>query len=200
MTANTQDCPQSQPEQAPCARCQCQGCQKGAVCLRIAPYPLVAIPDWQRHAIPAVAMVEKMKISCNLTISRNSNDVITLRVRDGLSRNVVLEAEIQLKEFAQLLTGLSEVDAMADWHNTEFIGKTKIIESRSIVCPLDGYDRKELSKWLKENSAEEGWFVDAYLGSQSSIGRRNGKVLLNYRVFKYVDSPAIPPVELEKEM
>lgn len=126
-----------------------------------------------------------MKIPCKLTISRNSNDVITLSVRDDISSNVVCEASIQLVEFAHLMTGLAEIEAMAEWRNTEFIGMSKITERRSLECPLDCYDRSALQKWLIKNGQEEGWMLDSYLGSQNSIGRRNDKVLLNYSVFRY---------------
>jgi hypothetical protein len=46
-------------------------------------------------------------------------------------------------------------------------------------------DREKMSKWIEDNCKEEGWRIDSYLGSQSSIGHRDGKTVLNYSVYRY---------------
>jgi hypothetical protein len=44
-----------------------------------------------------------------------------------------------------------------------------------------------LEQWLQDNAQEEGWIIDHYLGSQSSIDHMDGKTFLNYSVHKYVE-------------
>jgi hypothetical protein len=129
-----------------------------------------------------------MKIDVSVTIGRDSNDVINLRFVDEASRVVFLDVEMTPNDFAQCLTGLSYVKAKGEVRGLEYVGKIKVQEHRSIVCPLNTYDRGELEEWLIVNGAEEGWFVYPYLGSQSSISYRNDKKILNYSVHKYVDT------------
>ena len=61
-------------------------------------------------------------------------------------------------------------------------------ESRRTLCPLKSYDKDELVAWLKENAQEEGWTLDYYLGSQSSIMRTDNGTYLNYHVYKVVEA------------
>lgn len=91
-------------------------------------------------------------------------------------------------DFAQALTGLSELDATATVRRLDVVGMKKVIEPRTIECPLKGYDRKELTSWLEENAKEDGWIIDTYLGSQGSVRYTDAGCVLNYRVFKYIDA------------
>jgi hypothetical protein len=51
--------------------------------------------------------------------------------------------------------------------------------------------KEVLSRWLKDNAKEEGWHINAYLGSQKSIigsGYGDVPVILNFHYYRYVES------------
>lgn len=126
-----------------------------------------------------------MKINVGVSIGRNSKDEIKLTFTDEASNIQFLDVRMTPEQFAMAITGLSGIEVQAEARELEVVGKTRITERRSIECPLDTYDRKELTEWLKEHGKEEGWIVAPYLGSQSSIARRGDKVILNYSVYRF---------------
>lgn len=127
-------------------------------------------------------------IKVKVSISRRSNDKIYINVVDEASGIQFLDSAFEPYDFAQMITGLARVEGIAEVRGLEHVGKTKISERRSTVCLIGGYDRKELTAWLAENCQEEGWILDTYLGSHSSIGRNAaGETILNYSVYKYVE-------------
>ena len=129
-----------------------------------------------------------MKLNLKLSINRPSNGGISIRIGDELSGIEFIDANISLEEFAEAVTGLACRPMTAEVRGLEFVGKKRVTENRSIVCPLDTYDKKVLEQWLVDNAQEEGWMVNTYLGRQSSVCRdEDGKIILNYSVTKYVD-------------
>jgi len=133
-----------------------------------------------------------MKLNLKLSISRPSDGGISIRIEDELSRIEFIDASISLEEFAEAITGLSSRPMTAEVRGLEFVGRKRATEARSIVCPLDTYDKKVLEQWLKDSAQEEGWMVNTYLGSQSSVRRwQDGQIVLNYSVTKYVDPEAV---------
>lgn len=134
-------------------------------------------------------MAEK-KLAGKLTISRPSSGderFIRIAIRDELSRSRFVEFEVSLENFALALTGLSEVQGKMTVENLENVGKVRVVETRSIECPLKSFSpREDFEKWLRENAQESGWIIDSYLRSQSSVERNeHGKTILNYRVYRY---------------
>lgn len=128
-------------------------------------------------------------IEAQVTISRDSSDVMRLSVVDRASGVRFFEAQFTLADFMMALTGLANVSAKsANVVGLEHVGKFKVSERRSVLCPLKSYDRDKLEGWLKEQQ-EPGWIVDSYLGSQGSMTRplMEEGTFLHYRVFKYVD-------------
>ncbi|WP_272677553.1 hypothetical protein, partial [Providencia sp. PROV076] len=69
----------------------------------------------------------------------------------------------------------------------ENVGKKKITENRSVICPIRSYEKGILRDWLINNKQEDGYILDPYLGSQSSIQMCDEGTVLNYRVIKYVE-------------
>jgi hypothetical protein len=101
-----------------------------------------------------------------------------------------VEFEMKLADFAAALTGLAFVPGDMRVAGLAVVGKQRVSERRSIECPLDTYDKKELSQWLVENAQEEGWTLNTYLGSQTSVTRRDDKTILQYSVTKFVEAAA----------
>ena len=128
------------------------------------------------------------KIPVSLSISRGSNGVIRITVKDRLSRKRFVEVEMTPEEFGLAVTGLSELPVTASVQGLDVVGKRKITEKRVTDCPLD-YMRgtEEMRQWLLANRQEEGWMINTYLGSQGDVKSTPGGSQLRYTVFKYID-------------
>ena len=123
-------------------------------------------------------------ISC----TRNSRDNIRITLGDENSRQKITEVTLTLEAFALLITGLYEIECQHETtKDVSNIGKTKITEARTIVAPYMGYSREAYEDWLEENAQEEGYNLNTYLGSKTSINHdtENNTVILNYMVYKY---------------
>lgn len=129
----------------------------------------------------------------NLSISKNSKDLVGIRVKCESSRTTFLELELTLEQYAQVITGLSEVEVEGVTRGLAYVGKTKIGERRSVELPdgLYNYTKEPVVEYLKEHHQEEGWTQDLYLGSQNSItfDQKTKKYTANYAVYRYVAEP-----------
>jgi len=128
-----------------------------------------------------------MNISARLGISRRSDDKICISISDDTSGIEFVLAEVDPYDFAQLITGLHGVKAPCRVKGLDNVGKTKIRERRTTICPDKSYDRKFLEQWLKDNRQEDGWVLDSSLGSQNSTFSSDGGTGLNYAVYRYED-------------
>lgn len=128
-----------------------------------------------------------MKYEGRITLTRNTRDIVTIRIKDDNSRQQITEVSMTLENFALLMTGPYEVECQHETtEDVSNIGKTKVIESRSIVAPHLGYGKEAYTEWLENNGQEDGWTLSLYLGSQRSIVFEDGSVTLNYNVYKYI--------------
>ena len=128
-------------------------------------------------------------LKAKVTISRRSNDLVYLQIRDVSSNSDFVEVELELENYALLITGLSSIEGNMEVRGLANVGKTKVSESRSIVAPHLGYETKKFSEWLVANAQEEGWILNPYLSSQKSIlNNSDGTKTINYTVYKFVDS------------
>ena len=122
------------------------------------------------------------------SIGRGSDGIVRVEITDELSGIRFLECKFDIKSFAEMLLGLSYVEGSAEVRGLQYVGMQCIRENRTIFCPLTTHDEKELAEWLKENSKEDGWLLNTYLGSQGSIVHVDGGKQLNYSVIKYVEA------------
>ena len=139
-------------------------------------------------------MKQEIKTNVQVTITRNSNDEVSIQVIDDLSHAKFLDIRMTLEGFALAVTGLGHVQAPAFIRGLENVGRKKVSEDRVVVCPLNSYthNREELSNWIRENCKEEGWEIDAPLNSQGSVTRTgDGRAQLRYRVFRFEDVPGV---------
>lgn len=132
-------------------------------------------------------------MKARMTVSRTNKKEIKIQVKDNTSRIHVLEMSFTLESFAEMITGLAEVEGIVKYGDLINVGKTKIIEKRSCQIPefLNyGSKRNELKKWLEETKQEPGWFLNSYIDSQNSIqyDKVNKCTMVNYYVYKYVDN------------
>lgn len=125
-----------------------------------------------------------------ITISRPSygsgKKKIAISVKDVKSVNKFLEIEMDYADFAEALTGLSEVPISFETRGLENVGKMRVVERRSVVVP-QSYSRGHIQKYLVDNRQEEGWLLNTYLGSQNSVQFLQGTntVQVNYTVMRY---------------
>lgn len=122
-----------------------------------------------------------------ITITRDSEDRIRLRIQDEASCIEFIEALITPATFTRVLTGVGFQEIEFETRGLQFVGKKRVVEMRTAVCPLQSYSREELSEWLKKNAQEDGWTLNAALDTQRSISWENGKTILHYSVVKYVE-------------
>jgi hypothetical protein len=120
-----------------------------------------------------------------ITISRDSRNVIRISIVDELSRERFVTFSMTPTDFCMALTGLAYVEGDLSVSGLDCVGKKKITESRSIDCPIASYDAKTLEAWLIENAQEPGWILYAALRSQGSVIRLGDKTTLNYSVYRY---------------
>lgn len=134
-----------------------------------------------------------------ITISRpcfgDGRELMTIRVKDGLSNERFLEVQIGLAEFTQAITGMGEVPAKLIIQGLDRVGLKKQRERRKVEAPFKYANKEKLTNWLVDNCQEEGWILDTYLGSQDSIGFTDTGVLLRYSVYRFVR----PDIKLEGE-
>lgn len=130
-----------------------------------------------------------MKIKATITINRASNGLVYIRLNDEASHIEFVDVAMTPHDFAEAVMGLAMQPVEGEVRGLENVGKNKIYEKRSIVCPLDTHKTSELVEWLRLNAQEEGWILDTYLGSQTSVGPyKEGGRRLNYAVIKYVEA------------
>lgn len=130
-------------------------------------------------------MTKKIKVEMSCT--RDSRDTIRFRFRDESSRVEFFAFDLSLEDFASFITNrtLSEIEATVK--RLEVVGKEKITQKRSTLVPEElGHDRDKIKKFV-EQQKEGDWFIDSYIGSQSSIVHTKEGVVVNYNVYRFVD-------------
>lgn len=125
----------------------------------------------------------------NISITRDSNNMINIRLRDKASRTEFVDVQMTLEDFALAMTGRAEADVIGDVRGLGRVGKVKVLESRQTVYPGNSYDdRAKQESYIVDNCQEDGWELLPALRSQGSIQRgTTGETLLNYSVVKYVE-------------
>jgi hypothetical protein len=126
-----------------------------------------------------------MKIDAQVTISRQSNNEVHITLVDSASRIEFVDVKLSLEEFANAITGLSYIECEADVRRLDVVGKRKVTSLRTVICPLDTYDKGRLRAWLEESCQEDGWEIDSYLGSQGSVSHTSEGTRLHYAVYRY---------------
>ena len=140
-------------------------------------------------------MSDDKTIEARVTISRRQgyeNDgTITISLRDESSRIEFAEIEMTSDAFVSALTGAGMVAAKGVVRGLDRVGKTKVIEKRSVLYAGDKWDSaQEKSQWLEAHCKEPGWYVNTYLGSQGTQTYGEAGVTLHYSVYKFVDTEA----------
>lgn len=114
----------------------------------------------------------------NITISRPSygdgRKIITIQVKDHDAVARFLDIEISYENFAQLITGLSEVDIDFTVRDLDHVGKTR--EIKPLMFPINaGFDdRVDVAIKEAKKHTPDGWIADTYFRSQNSFFTKDG--------------------------
>lgn len=132
-----------------------------------------------------------MKLKGNISISRpnygsDGKEVISIKIKDRKSRIQFLEIEMSYKNFAQCLTGLSEVNCDLKTRNLENIGKIKETKTIEFEIPDDCYDKEEIKQRAKKH-VPENWKCSFYFGSKDSTFNIDNKRYARTSIYKYVE-------------
>lgn len=139
-----------------------------------------------------------MEIEPNVSITISklhhsfSEDSIQIELVCEKSYTHFCTIKMTLEDFAKAITGMGHIKVFADLRGLQYVGKRRIREERTVLYPftsLSTHKREEMEKWLEENCQEEGWILDSYLGSRSSISYAENVRFYNlhYSVYKYID-------------
>ena len=126
-------------------------------------------------------------ITGEMSCSRNNHNKINIRVQCSESGANFLSIELTAEEFGKLITGLHMPDLTMEVNHLSRVGKRHVREDRSVEYPYVHRTRNEMEVWLMLNCRESGWTLNSTLNSQSSVEYVDGKTILNYSVFKFVD-------------
>lgn len=123
----------------------------------------------------------KNALTGTINISRPScadgRDVIRITVTDNGSRAEFLELEMDVAEFGLAVTGLSFRPVTFVTRGLSLVGKKRMTQPFLYVVSEDAlkergispYDRKQMEAYAKTITPPEGWTLDTYLGSQTSV-------------------------------
>lgn len=115
-------------------------------------------------------MINERQFPVTISCSRDNHDRYWLRIKDADAVNASVEIELSPAQFAYLVSGTVVDGAKGSIHRRESFGKVRISEDREVECPMPSHSgRDALRQWLLDNCQEDGWELDAYLGSQGSV-------------------------------
>jgi hypothetical protein len=125
--------------------------------------------------------------NASITCSRNSDDSFHIRIKDNDAVKPTVDIVLTPENFAYLISSMV-VEGEVIVRRPELFGKQRICEERKVTCPMSSCSGREtLRQWLIDNCQEQGWEIDAYLGSQRSIepSSEPDSCVLNYRAMRW---------------
>lgn len=126
-------------------------------------------------------------------VSRSiGDDYITIEIKDKVNFNILVELEVPLATFSEIVTGLScEVDGVAFQHGFENLGKKREYLSLQIdYSHIKGYgeDAKAEAREYAKSLAGNGWtLVDPGFGNMHRACYGEGKSVFTAKYCKYED-------------
>lgn len=132
-----------------------------------------------------------MKHKATLTISRPSYGdgckAISIQVMDVDARVRFLELEIGYAEFAQVLTGLSEIECMMEVKDLQNVGKQIERKTIEFEMPKNKPYCKDTASTRAIQEAPEDWRPSLYFGSKSSFFSQNDVNYARTDIYRWVD-------------
>ena len=127
----------------------------------------------------------------------SGENYVTIQIRDSRSHQFV-EAEMSLEDWTRLTLYHNPIKTTAEYGALDLFGKHKHQVNRTLIIDRSEFNttsRKKLEEWIADNGVTdeeraEGWMVDSYLRSQSSIEYLDdNKIGLNYSIYRFCENP-----------
>ena len=125
-------------------------------------------------------------IEGRLTIGRSSNDVVRIQFKDCNSVTRFATAELSLEQYAQAITGLSEVHCIIEISNLQNVGLRRISDTFEFELEAqNSYGRNmHIEQLLRD--VPDGWKTTDELSSQNSFFEKDGKRWARATIHKWV--------------
>ena len=126
-----------------------------------------------------------------------SENYVTIQIKDDRSGQFI-EAKMSLAEWTKLTLYHNPVNTTAEYGAMNLFGKYKHRVGRTLIVnriEFDSMEKKKFEEWLAANGVTdeeraEGWLVDPYLRSQSSIQYLDSNTFrLNYSIYRFCENP-----------
>lgn len=130
----------------------------------------------------------KGKITITRQSSNKGDGVISISIRDELSRIEFVEAKISFNDFAEAITGLSFVDCEIMVNDFEKVGMQFQRKTLEFELPETTYsNRKDIAYKEALKLCDDGWVPSSYFSSQNSFFRKDGKDFARTSASRWVE-------------
>jgi len=125
-------------------------------------------------------------IEGKLTISKASNDVVRIQFKDCNSVTRFATAELSLEQYAQAITGLSEIPCMIEISNLQNVGLRRISDTLEFELEAQNSYSRNLHIEQLLRCVPDGWKTTDELSSQNSFFEKDGKRWARATINKWV--------------
>ena len=139
-----------------------------------------------------------MKVSIGRVQSNCEDDYVKIDIIDSLSSRTFVNLKMTMTEFALLITGLSNCEAMGEVQHLEKVGRK--MEHRSFAFEIGSKTvggKKEALKAI-ETACPEGWEPDLGFNSQDTFFEKDGKDYARTTIRRWV-KPTAEDIENAKK-
>jgi hypothetical protein len=130
------------------------------------------------------------KLKGQLTISRPSfgdgRELIEITVKDCGSRTSFLKLSISYADFAECITGMSNVTCSLETRGLHNVGKVRETKPLTFKMP-SRYGDKEEARLEVVKHTPDGWTANTYFGSQNSFFHVDGEQWARTSIDRWVD-------------
>lgn len=136
------------------------------------------------------------KINASISISRQSDGKVHIRITDEDAVVEFVDLEMDAASFGKAVTGLSGMKCKARVQHLRNVGKKRERLDAVQRVPIqtlkklgiESYDSKALEGYLEEHCQREGWTIRPYLGSQTSVEQDGNHVILRFGYVRWVNT------------
>ena len=137
------------------------------------------------------------KLNGTFSVSKTSTGVIAITIEDVASGIDFVRIEMKPSQFAEAITGLHGRPGKMEIRGLRYVGKKKEVERAQLRLSkkslsrlrIEAHNKEKLEQYLKKTQQKEGWILNSYLGSQSSVSYQgDGGIILNFSYTRYVKS------------
>ena len=122
-----------------------------------------------------------------------NSDVLYLKIEDKASGIEFVDLEFDAEQLANLMNqSIAYMEGKV--RGLSVVGKRYVSKTIQVRIPdkIGAYNKEEIANYLLEyerafEKSNEGWKLDKYIGSQSSISHEEDGNFANLKMFQYVD-------------